>query len=61
MQTVRFGGDVLDGAVRPLPLIVEPGPLQESQQQRPRESQQQAAHFGLSDSGKVGSVGQFKF
>ena len=56
MQTVRFGGDVLDGAVRPLPLIVEPGPLQESQQQqRPRESQQQAAHFGLSDSGKVGS------
>ena len=56
MQTVRFGGDVLHIGSLPLPVIVEPGPLQESQQQRPLESQQQAPHIGLSDSGKVGSL-----
>ena len=47
------GSGILDLVDRPLLLVVESGLLQKSRQQLPRESQQQAAHIGFSDTGTV--------
>ena len=43
------GSGILDLVGRPVLRVVESGLLQKSHQQLPRESQQQAAHIGFSD------------